>query len=770
MFNKKKIASAIALSAIGASALTVAPVVTAEGITLEEIVVTAQKREQNLQEVPVAITAFSGVELEEKGLGSVVDLEKSSPNTQMRASRATSSTLTAYVRGVGQQDPLWGFEPGVGVYVDDVYYARPQAAAMDVFDVERIEVLRGPQGTLYGKNTVGGAVKYVTRKMTGDANGAAKLTVGSYGQQDVMLSGQLPIIQDQLYIGAAVAKLDRDGFGETQVGFDNDPTSATYGQFLDSVENYNKDVLVYRVSAEYNPSEDLFFRVAYDKTDDESNQRCGSMTNATSLINPGTGELFTSPGDEYDGQCGTTHESNVENEGFSLTAEYDLSEEIKLKYVFAQREGETQQYIDFESTPLDAFDVPAGYEDDQTTHELQVNYETDFVKLVGGLYYFEGNSAGAFDVVLNGASPLDGTHTDLAIGGDVDTESLSAYVNASFNLTDSLTLTAGARVTQDEKDSNIQYFAYSTSNSFIYSTSQGSGFVHGNPADDTLLAVNSDISDDEANEDWNQVSPSVKLDWKATDDIMLYISYAEGFKSGGFDMRGNAAANPTVAEGYDPETVDTFEIGIKTQLLDDRLRLNITGFMMDYEDLQVTVQSTYFDPILMTDTFISGVVNAGKSEIDGFEIEAIAQLTESLGATFSAGYLNAEYVEIINAGVNVADSWEMPNTPQWTSQLGLNYDADLGDAGTLALNTAVSYRDASGHFANTTCSCDQTTGYTVWDAAANWKSADDIWALSLYLKNITDRRYLTGGYNLGSGELGFYSDPRTIQLSLGYKF
>ncbi|MFT5888941.1 MAG: iron complex outermembrane receptor protein [Zhongshania sp.] len=177
---------------------------------MEEVLVTAQKREQNLQEVLVSITTFNAAELETKGITTITELEKSVPNTQFRASRATNSTLTAYIRGVGQQDPLRGFEPGIGVYVDDVYYARPQAAIMNVFDVERIEVLRGPQGTLYGKNTVGGAIKYITRKMSGDLEGEITAATGAYGQQDTIISAQIPIIDHQLYIAVAIALMEHE--------------------------------------------------------------------------------------------------------------------------------------------------------------------------------------------------------------------------------------------------------------------------------------------------------------------------------------------------------------------------------------------------------------------------------------------------------------------------------------------------------------------------------------------------------------------------------
>ncbi|MBR9908782.1 MAG: TonB-dependent receptor [Gammaproteobacteria bacterium] len=760
--NRKRLAAAITFAVVASplSGLSWAQQAgNNEG--LEEIIVTAQKREQSLQKVPVSITALTGVELENKGVTSLIELEKSSPNTQLRASRATNSTLTAYIRGVGQQDPLWGFEPGVGVYVDDVYYARPQAAVIDVFDVERIEILRGPQGTLYGKNTVGGAIKYVTKKMSGEANAKVTVSTGAYDQQEFTLAGQMPIIENQLYIGGAVSKMDRDGYGKVLTGYDIDT-----GLFSSSVDNYNKDVLVGRVSVEYTPTEQLFFRFSADKTDDDSNQLCGTQSNQTGVINPGTSELFMASGDPYDSACGTTHRSNVENQGFSLTAQYDVNEQLSFKYIYADREGETQQFIDFEGTPLDIFDVPAKYSDEQQSHELQVNYTADRFALVGGLYYFKGNSAGAFDVVLNSADPFSGTHFDLAIGGDVDTVSESAYLNGSFNITDTLTFTAGVRITKDDKNSNIQRISYMTANSFPYTTTQGSGFTFGDPADDILVSISTDIGDDEAREDWSEVSPSAKLDWQINDDIMVYISYAEGFKSGGFDMRGNAALNPNVAKGYDPEIVDTWEAGIKSQLLNDRLRLNFAVFDMDYTDMQLTVQVAQPAPVF----FSSDVVNAGTAEIKGAELEAIAQFTNEFSSSLSVGYMNAELTEVISAGVDVSDSWEMLNAPEWTAQLGFNYKVDLDTAGSLALNTAASYRGASRNFNNVLCSCDQNESYILWDASANWYSSDEHWTVSLYLKNLQDREYKTGGYNLGSGELAFYGAPRTWTATVAYQF
>lgn len=762
--NKKRLAMLVAIGSASALNHNTAWSQQDISVVLEEVLVTAQKREQNLQEVPVSITSFNATELETKGITTITELEKSVPNTQFRASRATNSTLTAYIRGVGQQDPLWGFEPGVGVYVDDVYYARPQAAVMDVFDVERIEVLRGPQGTLYGKNTVGGAIKYITRKMTGDAEAKITAATGAYGQRDVSISGQLPVIDNELYLGGAIAKMTRDGYGDVDTGYD-----INTGTYSSSEENYNKDVLVARVSAEYTPNDQLFIRLSGDRTDDNSNQPCGSQSNQSLLTHPSTGQAFTTSSSPYDGACGTSHVSNVENSGFSLTAQYDLSETTTVKYVFAKREGETQQFIDFDGTPLDAFDVPAKYSDDQKSHELQFNYTVDRLAIVAGLYYFTGNSAGAFDVVLNGlgGTPyMDGEHYDLAIGGDVDTESTSAYINASIDLTANLTLTTGLRLTKDDKNSNIQRYAYNTTNSFPYTQNQGSGFTYGDPNDDTLLSIATDISDKEADKDWSEFSPSIKLDWQMNDNVMLYVSYAEGFKSGGFDMRGNASTNPDVAKGYDPETVDTLEAGIKSQLWDDRLRLNFTVFDMDYTDMQLTVQTAQPAPVF----FSSDVLNAGTAEIQGAELEALLQVTSGISTSVAIGHMNAELTEVISAGVDVSDSWEMLNAPDWTGQLGVNFERDLGNAGSIMVNTAASYRDASRNFNNVLCSCDQDKAYTLLDASANWYSADEHWTVSVYLKNITDKEYKTGGYNLGSGELAFYGAPRTWTASVAYAF
>jgi iron complex outermembrane receptor protein len=224
----------------------------------QQIIVTARRRNEILLDVPVAVTAYSGEQLDRQGALDITDVADTTPNVTLETSRGTNTTLTASIRGVGQQDPVAGFEQGVGIYLDDVYLNRPQAAVLDIYDVERIEILRGPQGTLYGRNTVGGAVKYVTRRIRDDGpHFSARANLGTDEQADLILSASAPLT-DALGIGASAARLSRGGFGK----------NLTTGD-----ENYNKDIWATRGTVELEPSDNVFFRLSGDYTWDNSNPR-----------------------------------------------------------------------------------------------------------------------------------------------------------------------------------------------------------------------------------------------------------------------------------------------------------------------------------------------------------------------------------------------------------------------------------------------------------------------------------------------------------------
>ncbi|MBB5211437.1 TonB-dependent receptor [Microbulbifer hydrolyticus] len=710
-----------------------ASLVQAQG-QLEEVTVTAQKREQSLQEVPVAVTAFGEDQLLENGVADLTDIQKLTPNTTLQVSRGTNSTLTAYIRGIGQQDPLWGFEPGVGIYVDDIYVARPQGAVMDVFDVERIEVLRGPQGTLYGKNTIGGAVKYVTKKLSGDTEFRIRGGLGSYNQRDLVLSGQTGL-SDTAAIGFAVASYQRDGFGE------NVNTGA---------ENYNKDILSARVSLEFNPNEDLFIRLAADTTQDDSNARFGHL-----MFDAPTG-AETPLDDVYDNRSNMSPDNSVETSGMSLTAEWNVSDSVTVKSITASRSGDTDTAIDFDSVDRPDFDVPAYYKDEQFTQEFQVNWSGDKFNLVSGLYYYDGNAEGGFDAVLG----MFGITQN--VSGNVDTQSLAAYANYEYFLTDKLNMTLGGRYTRDEKSAEVFKGNYLG----LYSPMFADRY-DGTPAGGTPYAILTDYSNSKT---WSQFDPKAGLNYQINDDTMVYGSFSSGFKSGGFDMRGDAVATPSTVDGYDPETAETFELGIKTQLLDDRVRLNAAAFSTDYEDMQVTVQS--FDEA--SQNFTSAVVNAGQSKIQGLELEMLASITDRLTANVVLGYTDADYKEVLtydaasDSIVNVADVWKnFQYSPERTGLGQLSYAMDMA-GGELVLNGSVSYRDSIQIYA---APSDLDVGsVTLVDAGATYFSGNGDWQVSLQGKNLNDETYRNAGYNAFGWVTGYYGNPRTVALTGSYNF
>lgn len=699
-----------------------------EQAALEVIQVTARRTAENLQTVPVAVTSIGAEDLKQKGIENITSVQQQSPNTTLQVSRGTNSTLTAYIRGIGQQDPLWGFEPGVGIYLDDVYMARPQGAAMDIYDVERIEVLRGPQGTLYGRNTIGGAVKYVTKALTGDNEFAVRGTVGSYGQKDLKLSGQTAIT-DKLFIGAAGATYNRDGFG-------------TYLNTGD--ENYNKDIRTGRVSLQYQALDNLRFSFAADKTQDDSNSKGGHrLTN--SLL---TGEA---PLDNvYDSKTSMPVDNSVETSGQSLTMAWDINANWTLKAITAKREGFTDTNIDFDSTIRPSLDVPAFYEDEQTSNELQLLFNNDKFKFASGLYSFTGDACGAFGTVL-----VAGLGVTIENGGCVNTDSIAAYAQGTYQVNDQWSFTLGGRYTQDDKDAAVYRYVY---------------LGYKLPRDTAnKIGVQSDFTGDES---FNHFSPRVGFEYQANDNMMMYGSYTDGFKSGGFDMRGNQSVNPNAGDPYQPETVDTFELGVKSELWDRRLRLNAALFTSAYDDMQVTVQRA------VNNTVASQVLNAASADINGLELEAVAVASDALQFNLVLGYTDAKFNEVMfydavtKTTTDVSGLWSFANTPELTGTLGTKYTTALL-GGELVFNANLYHRSETQIFELP--SVLDFGGYTLFNAGATWYDASGNWDVSLQGRNLGNKETRIAGYNfpLLAGEqtiTAYYGDPRTVSLTVGYRF
>lgn len=736
------------------------------------VTVTAQRREQSLVDVPLSVSAFDGELLADLGVADLTEIAKITPNVTLEVSRGTNTTLSAFIRGVGQQDPVAGFEAGVGIYVDDVYLNRPQGAVLDVYDVERVEVLRGPQGTLYGRNTIGGAIKYVTRGLSDEPTYEVNLKAGTYNQLEGVVTTSLPVT-DTFRVGAAAASFNRDGFGENIITGD---------------ENYNKKLFGARLSAEWDASDNFQIRAAADYSLDKSNARQGHR-----LI-PDQFPPFTYPvlGDVFDTRAGLNAvEQRVEAYGGSLVAEWDLNANWTIKNILAYREDESTSPIDFDSLPEADLDVPAIYENDQFSEELQFLYSSDRLNGLVGFYYLDANASTVFDVLLaNTGAVLGLPGLNAQTFGDVGTETWSLFGDFTYDLTDQLSVSVGARYTEDTRTSQVLRRTY---------IGGFSEFFGGNP---TLIATTSDFNGEA---DFDDFSPRVSVGYKVTPDSNVYATYSQGFKGGSFDPRGQTTAAPdlnldgTVSDDeiytfmqFDPEEVNSYEVGYKASQFNGRINYSLAAFYSDYKDVQVPGSiGVDTDGDGVNDSFSGVTTNAGAATIRGVEFEGTATVAEDmanagdlLNIGWSLGYLDAEYDEFIDAfGNDVSDQRVIQNTPDWTANGRISYDTPFA-GGNLLLNTQLSYRGESSQFEVPNPFLDQEA-FTLWDASVRWETADGRWGFSLTGKNLTDEEYIVAGYNfvtvnpngtftptLGlEGTLtGFYGDPRTVTAGIDYKF
>lgn len=727
---------------------------------LEQIVVTARRREETIQDVPLSITAVTGDQLARVGAADLVEVGKIAPNVTLEVSRATNTTLTAFIRGVGQQDPVSGFEAGVGIYIDDVYLNRPQAAVLAIYDVERIEVLRGPQGTLYGRNTIGGAIKYVTSNLATEPEFKLQGSVGSYNQLDLIATASTPL-SDTFRIGGSVARFSRDGFGENR----NVP----------GLENYNVDILGARLSAEWEPTDSLFFRLSGDYTEDDSDPRQGHR------LTPGMLSGAPVLDDVFDTRAGRVEPvQSVEGFGAALTADWELNENYRLRNILAYREDDSWSPIDFDSLAAADLDVPSTYQNDQFSEELQLLYEGDRLSGLVGAYFLDAYAMTAFDVILATTGDLIGLPGLNAFTlTDSDTSTWSAFADFTYELTDTVSASLGGRYTSDERTSTVLRQNKVGGASEIFG---GSG-----------VPIQT-VSDFRGSKDFTEFTPRVSLGWQPSDKQHLYFTYSEGFKGGSFDPRGVSTAAPDLnGDGvvdeaeifefmlFEPETVSSYEIGLKSSWLDNRIQSSIAVFRADYQDVQIPGSAGVdTDGDGVSDTFVGITSNAADADITGVELEGLAQLAEPLAFAWTVGYIDAEYNEFVDAfGVDVADERVFQNTPEWTGNGRLTWENDLSlfdRSGVLAVIGAVTYRSETSQFEVPNPFLDQES-YSLWDLSIVWEEDDGHWRAGIHGKNLTDEEYKVAGYFFPFPTLGlegtvtaFYGNPRTVTATVEYRF
>ena len=726
----------------------------------EAIVVTARRTEENVQRVPGAITAFSEKSLDRIQATDTTGLQGAVPNLNIVQGRGSSNSTNIFIRGIGQPDALQTFDPAVGVYVDDVYLSRIRGNQLDLLDVERVEVLRGPQGTLYGKNTIGGAIKFVTRKPGQEFRATGSIAVGSYNQFELKGAASGPI-SDTLAAGFAVMRAKRDGFVEDR---------------SDDREYNNKNTLAGRAAIAYTPSSSLRVDLSADYAHDDAKLNTGAPLNdIVHLFTPTVIVPLERDPDHYNFTVETTpglpNSTKMTHWGLSGTAAYDVNDQLTLKSITAYRKLRTTDYVDIDATAAEVGDVLVDVHQDQFSQEFQLLYTSDRLSGVAGLYYLDEDITShqeAFADDLVNLAAFRGILPDFLLGpsnfptflrtidDDLKTNSYAAYANVSYSVTDALRLSVGLRWTRDEKD----YFR--TTSTFSSS-----------PLLNSVAPFVFDRKDH-----WSDVSPMASIDYQFSPSTMAYLRYSKGFKSGGFNGRANEIGSSTA---YDPETANSYEAGLKTTIA-RQLRLNVAVFHTGYKDFQARVSE--LDDSTLPPTPLLSVLNAGKLRIRGAELEAVWTPTPQLLLDSQIGYLDAEYKEFDDlrfTSFGGSRAFQEPAfAPKWTMRFGGQYIFDLGSSGGITLGGQARYRSrhalsVDNTFTNTDTEIEGLfqKGYWLADARIVWEDAAKHFEVGLYGNNLFDKLYKTDGQefsSIGNIRTVYFGAPRTVTLRLTARY
>jgi len=708
-----------------------------EVLMIEEVIVTAQRREQTLQEVPMSISAFTGADLAALQADNLDSIQGAVPNLNLVQGRGYSSNVNAFIRGVGQPDALQSFDPAVGVYIDDVYIARIQGALFKLYDIERIEVLRGPQGTLYGKNTPGGAIRLITRTPGQDFEAEAGALIGNYGRWSAKgyLSGA---VSDNFAMSLSVLRDQRDGFV-------TDP--------LDGREYNDADTTVARVKGNWDVSDDVNVTFSVDYTTEDTRLTLGrsevllySLNYSADFSEISIVPRSLPPVGEWDFKTSTSMtdrpSQKLDNYGGNVTVAWDISDDVTMKSITAYRKLDSTAYIDIDATTLELGDVLVDIDQKQFSQEFQfLGNIGDDIDWVGGLYYFREQvpshqEAYADDFLQYIGIPISFLRT---IDDDLDTKSYAAFGQIDWRFADRWSLGVGLRYTLEEKD----YFRTTSTFSDILGV-----------ADPAFAFTDSD--------DWSAWTPSVTLDYQMTDQVRFYGRIAEGFKSGGFNGRANSAADVST---FDPETVWTAEIGAKTVMAGGRFMANYALFYSKYDDFQARV--SVGDGI----DFRFPVLNAARLDIQGAEFEATWIPIDPLSLSTQIGYLDSEYGGGGFTGSDgVAD--EPAFSPEWTMRFAGTWTQNLSNGSNLMFTAAANYRDAMWLSVENTPALTEGD-YWLLDAMVSWVSEDGKWTVSGGMKNITDEVYRVEGQefrSVGGIQTAYYGNPQTWTISVDYRY
>jgi iron complex outermembrane receptor protein len=746
---------------------------------LAEITVTAQKRDQNIQDVPIDMVALSGEMLQNRSITSIVQLGNYTPGVQLSNSSqivGSSQSLSAFIRGIGQDDFSAGFDPGVGTYIDGVYLARTIGANVNLLDVERVEILKGPQGTLFGRNTIGGAISVATRDPAPTAGITAELTGGRFDRYGGRFVADLPL-SDALLSSIAVSASSVSGF-EKRIPF---PGASAYAS--DSISEFaglgivpgegahstlgGSDDVDVRGKLLWKATERLRVTLIADYAHSSGSTQpytliavstapgtlsgvyntcintpvaalaamglgavCGprlgpgtALGGVNTDANPGNNRL---PYDSrfitgnFDTTYGTGNNfSQLDNWGLASTITYEIFDHIALKSITAFRRQDWNVGTDPDGSPIIMFEPNILQDEHQVSQEFQLTGDAIADRLhwlLGSYYLSEDATEQQNPILAGGMFPIYNPTV-------LQTESGAAFTHLNFKLTDRWQITAGGRYTKEKK-----WVATNQQDLNLFLAKLGV------PAsaypDPSILTQLLPIAQQERS--FDNFSPHLGLEYHPADDMMLYASFSKGYKSGGWTTR--VSFPQKIVPTFDPETAATYEIGMKSQFLDHRLQVDLAAFTTQYKAIQLLIQEG------VSPTF----VNAGDARIKGIEIDTEAAITDTLHVTASAGYIDAFYTSIEDpTGVITLES-SLPKVAKWTAHIGADYQIHLPWSGSVTLRGDDSFKSRVANDADNTPQL-FAQGVSLVDLSATYRPSLGNWSFIAGGTNVTNRRYLVNG-------------------------
>ena len=794
----------VAIAVLGAGNVMVMAPVFAQNV-IEEIVVTARKRAENLQDVPAAVSAYSAEQLKDRGIDNIVEIGRLTPNMTVNETNGLiSGAMQIFIRGIGN-DP--GFDQGVGIYVDDVYLNRTSGSLIDVYDVERIEILKGPQGNLYGRNTIGGAVKYVSAEPGDERRVHFEAKVGSDDLRKIRAGASGPLAEGSVWGSVAFSKMEHAGYQTNRYNGNQyaapDILSARGTLVMQATDSLRLKLvadLMRDRSDPYIPN-----RVAVNLAGNVGFLGPLFLTTANNFV---PGGAYLAPGQTLDTSlptdidevnsafiAGGFDEYFVDTNGLSLTAQWDLDDAWSLKSVTAIREMDRAAPFDFDGSDQVFINTLQEWETEDFSQEFQLNYSSENVNAVFGMYLLEGDYN---NVSLTTQTPLLRlltTHVKDTYQDERPLESTSFYANVDWDFNEQWQLSVGGRFTTDKKEINqvadvtltehvaafvslvpdvplvlsplgAQIFPNLPFFQYFLPRMDGLGNIIGlgNTPTVTTFPENK-FGEDE----WEEFTPSAKLSYRLSEDTLIYAGVSTGFKSGGFDFTGSVPIAPT----YDPEFVTTYAFGVKTTLLEGTMRLNFEAFQNDYEDKQFTVVALIGGTLVQTNDNVGAVVSRG-AEMELLWLPPV----DGLAVNLNLGILDVEIdelIDVVSPGVlgNVADHHALGLAPELTAQARVQYTTSVGRAGAVSFGLDANYRDEmytdspvdlSDPFGSQAVS----EAVTFTNAFVTFRSSDNRWRVSLDVKNLSDERVLQNTFQVADFILGGYTRGRTWGLTLGY--